>query len=129
MAVMVSAPGPVPVTVRGSWTALRPVTLRATDRGAWNRVDAAADGTFAVTLAVVPGEPLELLRNESTLAYVAILGSGIAAVDVNAFYDEATGGLSHVLGRYEGRGVEVAGPAAVGRSGSGGSTREPSGAA
>lgn len=81
--------GSYTLVVSGQATAGLPVTLRNLDRGTWNRVDAGGGGAFEVELEVAPGDRLELLRNRRSLAYVAILGAGIAVADVNATYLEA----------------------------------------
>ncbi|MDY7093844.1 MAG: Ig-like domain-containing protein [Acidobacteriota bacterium] len=87
-----AVPGPgLDITVAADPDALRaglPVTLRNLTTGTWERVDAAADGSFAVTLQALAGDRLELLRNRRSLAYLGILGAGVAVADVNTFYGE-----------------------------------------
>ncbi len=80
--------GAYTLTVSGQATAGLPVTLR-NHRGVWHRIDAGPAGAFSIELPVVPGDRLTLLRNRQSLAYVAILGAGIAVADVNAVYLEA----------------------------------------
>ncbi|MCB1055040.1 MAG: Ig-like domain-containing protein, partial [Acidobacteria bacterium] len=103
----------IEVTVSGgadTGLAEHPVTLRDLDRGRWQRVDAAADGSFSVTLRITPGDRLEVLRNRRALVYLGILGVGAEVVDANAFYgenDPAGSGSpveSDVLGFYTGAG-------------------------
>lgn len=84
-----------------------PVTLRNLTRGASSRVDADSGGSFTVSLAAATGDRVELLRNRATIAYLATLGAGIEAVDVNAFYDgpnEPGPAASRVVGIYSGAG-------------------------
>jgi RHS repeat-associated protein len=84
-----------------------PVSLFDRDRGSFRRVDADAAGAFALELPVESGDRIELLRNRETIAYVATLGAGLEAVDVNAFYEGAdtpTPAESKVIGVYSGIG-------------------------
>ncbi len=56
------------------------------------RVDAGKsggqEGHYRFEIEVLPGEPLEILRNIDAFAYLVIEGAGLAAVDVNHFYGE-----------------------------------------
>ncbi|MEO8275872.1 MAG: hypothetical protein ABI639_06600 [Thermoanaerobaculia bacterium] len=84
-----------------------PVTLRNLDRGSFRREDAASDGAFHVDLEVEPGDRLQLLRHRREIAYVATLGAGIEAVDIDAFYhspNEPSPVASAVIGIYSGSG-------------------------
>ncbi len=95
--------GSYSLTVSGAgMTAGLPLTLRDLDRGSFRRVDAGAGGAWSITLTATAADRLELLRNRQSLAYLATLGVGIEVVDVNAFYDEAGGQESDVIGIYTG---------------------------
>jgi RHS repeat-associated protein len=97
----------VRLTLRGTATPKLPVSLFNRTRGRWERVDADAAGAFAVSIDAEPGDALELLRNERSLAYVVVRGVGIGVVDVNAFYREEHGDVpatqSDLLGFYTGQ--------------------------
>jgi RHS repeat-associated protein len=100
--------GEYSITVTGGGlTKNRPVTLFDRTIGRFKRSDVADDGTFSITLTVRPGDRLELLRNRNSLAYVATLGVGVEAVDLDKVYnkpDDPTkpAVLSEVLGIYSG---------------------------
>jgi RHS repeat-associated protein len=99
------ANGNATVVVAGASVAKHPVSLFDVALGRWRRVDAGADGHFEISLDVLPGDRLRLLRNRQTLAYVATQGAGVEVVDVDAFYREAeapSSTLSDVLGIYSG---------------------------
>ena len=58
-------------------------------------------------MAAHADDRVELLRNRATIAYLATLGAGIEAVDVNAFYDgpnDPSPVASRVVGIYSGAG-------------------------
>ena len=86
-----------------------PVTLTDLDTGRWNRVNADKQGNFTVTLTVRPGDRLELLKNQDTIAYLAVSNAGVAAVDVNAFYHEIDSNPTKVdvVGYYTGQGASI----------------------
>jgi len=80
-----------------------PVTLQDLTRGRWNRIDAEANGHYAVTLHVQEGDRLRILRNQDSIAYVATTGVGVEVVDVNAFYNEDHNFVhSDIRGTYSG---------------------------
>ena len=104
-----SAAGEYSIAVSGTGVTFNhPVTLFDRTLGRLQRADAATDGSWSVTLSVRPGDSLELLRNVNSLAYVATLGAGVEAVDLDKVYnkpDSAPGApevLSEVLGIYNG---------------------------
>ncbi|MEO1086734.1 MAG: hypothetical protein AAFY88_21080, partial [Acidobacteriota bacterium] len=81
-----------PLTVSGSdGVSGQPVTVRNLTRGTWERVDAAPNGGYSITLTVRHGERIQVLRNVDSLAYVQLDSYGIAAVDLNHFYGEFDG--------------------------------------
>jgi len=84
-----------------------PVSLRNLSRGSFARVDSDSGGGFSLTIAAVSGDRIELLRNRATIAYLATLGAGVEAVDVNAFYhgpNDPSPAASRVVGIYSGAG-------------------------
>jgi hypothetical protein len=84
-----------------------PVSLRNLTRAGFARVDANGAGGFSVSVAASSSDRIELLRNRATVAYLATLGAGIEAVDVNAFFDgpnDPSPGTSRVVGIYSGLG-------------------------
>ena len=84
-----------------------PVSLRNLTRAGFARVDADAAGGFTVTILALSGDRVELLRNRATIAYLATLGAGVEAVDVNAFHhgpDDPSPATSRVVGIYSGLG-------------------------
>ena len=91
------------VTVYGTGTPNLPVSLLDVDRGRWTRIDAGADGHFAINLDVREGDRLRLLRNRASIAYVATSGVGLEVVDVNTFYNEDHNFVqSDIRGTYSG---------------------------
>ncbi|HEX9770031.1 MAG TPA: hypothetical protein VGA50_12735, partial [Kiloniellales bacterium] len=66
----------------------QPVTLHNHTRGTWKRMDAAADGSFSISLAAGAGEALELRENRGSVAYVTIDGRGLKAVALAKVYNE-----------------------------------------
>ncbi len=100
------APGTLAVTGNGAASGA-PVSLRNLNAGAFERTDADAGGAFAISIAAAPGDRIQLLRNRATIAYLATLGAGVEAVDVNAFYhgpNEPSPAASRVVGVYSGSG-------------------------
>ncbi|MCP4203906.1 MAG: hypothetical protein GY769_18470 [bacterium] len=98
------------VTVTGSGASGGlPVTLKDLESGRWNRVDADEFGNYMVTLTVRVGTRLELLINRNTVAYVAVALAGVAAVDVNAFYNEPDDNpiKSDLVGFFTGEGAGI----------------------
>ncbi|HKI05513.1 MAG TPA: Ig-like domain-containing protein [Thermoanaerobaculia bacterium] len=94
------------VVVTGQGKPKHPVSLFDLTQGTWLRVDAAdADGHFEISMDVLRGDRLRLLRNQRTLAYVVTQGVGLEVVDVDAFYheDRAPSPIaSDVVGIYNG---------------------------
>ncbi|MEO8195271.1 MAG: RHS repeat-associated core domain-containing protein [Thermoanaerobaculia bacterium] len=100
------APGELSVTGNGAASGA-PVSLRNLTRGVFSRSDADSGGGLAVAIAAASGDRVQLLRNRATIAYLATLGAGVEAVDVNAFYhgpDDPTPAASRVVGIYSGSG-------------------------
>ncbi len=100
------APGSLSVTGNGAASAA-PVSLRNLTRAGFARVDSDAAGGFTVAIAAQSGDRVELLCNRATIAYLATLGAGVEAVDVNAFYhgpNDPSPGTSRVVGIYSGIG-------------------------
>lgn len=64
-----------------------PVSVRNLTRGRFRRTEAAADGSWTLQIEVEPGDLIELRRNVSSHAYVAVQGAGIAATHVAGFWD------------------------------------------
>ncbi len=86
---------------------LHPITLRDLTRGRWMRSDTDASGNYSVTLKVVAGDVVELLRNKRSLAYVATRGIGLQVVDLDAFYHQDhldPAWTSDLVGEYTGDG-------------------------
>ena len=98
--------GTLAVTGNGA-ASLAPVSLRNLVRGGYTRVDSSAAGGFTIAITAASGDRVELLRNRATIAYLATLGAGVEAVDVNAFYhgpNEPSPVASRVVGIYSGAG-------------------------
>ena len=99
-------PGTLSVSGNGA-APLAPVSLRNLSRGSFARVDADSEGGFALGIAAASGDRVELVRNRATVAYLATLGAGVEAVDVNGFYhgpNDPSPVASRVVGIYSGLG-------------------------
>ncbi|MEM9594708.1 MAG: Ig-like domain-containing protein [Acidobacteriota bacterium] len=76
------------LTLSGSGeTEAHPVSVRNLTRGRFRIAEAAADGSWTLQIGVESGDLLELRRNVSSHAYVAVQGAGIAATHVAGFWD------------------------------------------
>lgn len=90
------------VEISGVGVAGHPVSLRNPSRGQFARVDADNGGAFTLTVSARQGEELELLRNQSAVAYVAIAGSGFVTVDLDAVYaPDNNANASAITGVYD----------------------------
>ncbi len=79
-----------------------PVSFFDRTLGRQVRADAAADGTFSLSLSVRPDDQLALLENANSLAYVATPGVGVEVVDLDDVYNSTASSGPPVLSAVEG---------------------------